>query len=326
VSEIGVKDGMVNLLDCTMVFQGESREGNCMFKYGGRYYMFASNIYGWDASYAYYLVSDNIRGPYLPANDMQVLKGCEDDYAHITQTGFFFSVKGTKQETIVYCGDRWANFAGNGLGYNHWFPLSFDGVTPYFNSLNSWNIDAKTGEWTVASNNNYIKNGSFEADRKAIPSHVKPVQLQLTGWTSRVVKGNAISLDSLVSPVLNHQNSEAERKIVIGERSLCISDKTDFSRVVFQTISATPYVPLPKGYYRLNAKVKNGAGFTKLEMYAKSGGTMKLCRVVNENPEWTTIRIERVQVEEGKLEVGFFAEGKANAWCFLDDVTLVREK
>ena len=30
VSEIGVKEGKVNLLDCTQVFKGESREGNCM--------------------------------------------------------------------------------------------------------------------------------------------------------------------------------------------------------------------------------------------------------------------------------------------------------
>jgi len=147
VSEIGVKDGLVSLLDCTKVFQGESREGNCMFKYKGKYYMAASNIYGWDASYAYYLVADDIRGPYLPTNDMQVMKGSESDYAHVTQTGFFFNVKGSKQETVVYCGDRWANFAGNGLGYNQWFPLSFENATPYFNSLNSWDLDVKTGEW-----------------------------------------------------------------------------------------------------------------------------------------------------------------------------------
>jgi len=151
ISEIGVKDGNVDLLDCTPIFKGESREGNCMFKYKGKYYMFASNIYGWDASFAYYLVADNIRGPYLPANDMQVIKGCEDDYAHVTQTGFFLSVKGSEQETILYCGDRWSDFAGNGLGYNQWFPLSFNGSSPYFNSLNSWNFNAKTGQWTVAA-------------------------------------------------------------------------------------------------------------------------------------------------------------------------------
>jgi beta-xylosidase len=145
VSEIGVKDGKVNLLDCTKVFQGESREGNCMFKYQGKYYMCASNIYGWDASFAYYLVADDIRGPYTPANNMQVMNGAADDYAHVTQTGFFVTVKGSKQETAIYCGDRWADFAGNGLGYNQWCPLSFDKQTPYFNSLNSWELDAQTG-------------------------------------------------------------------------------------------------------------------------------------------------------------------------------------
>ncbi|WNH10701.1 family 43 glycosylhydrolase [Thalassobellus suaedae] len=56
ISEIGVKDGKVTLLDCIQIFKGKGREGNCMFKYNGKYYVFASNLYGWDSSYAYYLV------------------------------------------------------------------------------------------------------------------------------------------------------------------------------------------------------------------------------------------------------------------------------
>jgi len=247
VSEIGVKDAMVNLLDCTKVFQGESREGNCMFKYKGRYYMAASNIYGWDASYAYYLVADDIRGPFLPANDMQVMKGSENDFAHVTQTGFFFNIKGSKQETVMYCGDRWANFAGNGLGYNQWFPLSFDGAAPYFNSLSSWNINEKTGEWKVAADNNFVMNGSFEADRKRIPSHVKPVQEFLLGWTTTVIEGNKVSLDSNSSPVLNYFNTESDRKFVIGEKSLQISDKVNFKRSISQTITSSPYGKLEEG-------------------------------------------------------------------------------
>jgi len=158
ISEIGLKDGKIDLLDCTQVYRGDGREGNCMFKYKGKYYLAASNLYGWDSSYAYYLVADDIKGPYTPENNMQVMKGCEDDYAHVTQTGFFYTIRGSEQETVLYCGDRWADFAGNGLGYNQWCPLSFDGDTPYFNSLNSWNLDAKTGRWQVAEDNNYVKN------------------------------------------------------------------------------------------------------------------------------------------------------------------------
>lgn len=322
VSEIGVKDGMVDLLDCVTVFQGEGREGNCLFKYKSKYYMCASDLYGWDASHAYYLVADDIRGPYTPKNQMLVMKGCEDDYAHTTQTGFFYTVKGTKQETVIFCGDRWADFAGNGLGYNQWCPLSFEDNTPYFNSLSSWNLDVRTGEWNAGNDNDYAKNGSFEADRKKIPSNIKPVQTQLLGWVSAVVQGNPIGLDS-TSPALNHENSEADRKTVVGERSLNLSDKVDFKRKVFQTISSSPYVKLEDGDYTLTAKTRSSAGFSKLVMYAKANGKT-LTYNMKEEGEWKIIRLEKVPVKGGQVEIGFLAEGTANAFCYVDDVSLRR--
>ena len=324
VSEIGVKDSMVNLLDCKEVYKGESREGNCLFKYKGKYYMCASNIYGWDASLAYYLVANDIRGPYIPTNDMQVIPGCADDYAHITQTGFFFNIKGSQQETVVYCGDRWADFAGNGLGYNQWFPLSFTGDKPYFNSLSSWQLNAKTGAWQVASDNNWVKNGSFEADRRDVPIHVKPDQTFLTGWQTEVLQGNAISLDSTTSPVINYNNTEADRKQVIGEKSLQMSDKVAFQRKVSQVISSTSFVQLTDGYYNLTAKVKNSAGFERLEMYAESKGKVSREIIKPENTEWATIELKHVAVKGGKVEIGFLANGTANAFCYVDDVTLVK--
>lgn len=326
VSEIGIKDGKINLLDCTEVFKGESREGNCLFKYNNKYYMFASNIYGWDASFAYYLTADDIRGPYMPVNDMLVMNGASEDFAHISQTGFFFSVKGNKQETIVFCGDRWANFAGNGLGYNQWCPLSFEGKVPYFNSVSSWNLEEKTGIWKVADDNNYIKNGSFEADRRHIPSPVKPVQIQLTGWASEVLEGNTIGLDSINSPVLNHFNTQSERKIVIGEKSLNISDKVNFKRKTFQTITSSPYVKLENGLYTLTAKIKNSEGFANLEMYVVSNGKKLPYTIKEKNDSWKTITITNIPVKGGKAEVGFLAEGKANVFCYVDDVSLVKIK
>jgi len=287
--------------------------------------MCASDLYGWDGSHAYYLVADNIKGPYTPTNNMQVMNGCTDDYAHITQTGFFYTVKGSKQETVIFCGDRWADFAGNGLGYNQWCPLSFDGKTPYFNSLSSWNLNPETGEWSVSADNNYVKNGSFEADRKRIPSAVKPVQQQLSGWVSTVIAGNPLTLDAN-SPPLNYDNTESERKIVTGEKSLNMSDKVDFKRKVSQTISSSPYVKLADGYYTLTAKVKNSAGFTKLEMYANSNGKVLNYTIKDENASWKTINLERIPVKGGKVEIGFTAEGAANAFCDVDDVVMVKVK
>lgn len=324
VSEIGIKDGRINLLDCTQVFKGESREGNCMFKYNNRYYMCASNIYGWNSSYAYYMVADNIRGPYLPNNEMLVMNGCTEDNSHITQTGFFYTIKGNKQETVIFCGDRWSDFAGNGLGYNQWCPLSFDGKTPWFNSLSSWNLDVQTGKWEVANDNNYVKNGSFEADRNSIPSNFKPIQQVLTGWTTIVTKGNQVSTGSSESPVLNHFNNDTDRKVVTGERSLNISDKISFTRKIFQSIVSSSDIKVKDGFYTLTAKVKNSKGFNKLEMYASSNGNTLTYGIDNENMSWQSINIKNIPVKDGKIEIGFLAEGTANAFCYVDDVSLYK--
>jgi len=65
------------------------------------------------------------------------------------------------------------------------------------------------------------------------------VQQQLTGWKTEVFKGRQITIDSL-SPALNHDNNQADRKIVIGEKCLTLSDEVAFSRKVSQMISSYP--------------------------------------------------------------------------------------
>lgn len=322
VSEIGMRGDSIDLIDCTQVFRGESREGNCMFKYKGKYYMCASNIYGWDGSYAYYLVADDIHGPYLPHNSMQVMKGCDSDYAHVSQTGFFVTLRGTVQETVVYCGDRWADFAGNGLGYNQWVPLSFDGDAPVFNSLSSWSLNAVTGEWRVNSDNNYVLNGSFEADRRSIPNPVKPRQDFLLGWRTEVLKGMAVAVDNRNSPCLNYMNTRADRLHVVGEKSLCISDSfVPFNRRVSQTISSSSSVPLPDGIYALRAKVCRKGRFSRLEMYAVSSRRRFVRKIKTPSDSWMEISIDNVRVHGGVAEIGFRATGVAGARCLVDDVS-----
>ncbi len=324
VSEIGIKDGKVDILDCTLIFEGQPREGNCMFKYNNKFYMCASNIYGWDGSYTYYLTADSIKGKYTPTNNMLVMKGCEDDFSHIAQTGFFVNLKGTKKETVVYCGDRWANFAGNGLGYNQWMPISFNGTMPVLNSLNSWQINATTGQWKVAANNDFVKNGSFEADRRRVPTYVKPDQTHITGWKTEVLLGNKISLDSSTSPKLNYFNTVEDRQVVIGEKSLYINDNIAFSRKISQKIATTKFVSLCNGNYTLTAKVKNSKGFDELYMFVKIKGKINKYNFLQENKEWTAIVINGIKVKNGKVEIGFTAKGNANSFCIIDDVSLIK--
>ncbi|NPD92488.1 family 43 glycosylhydrolase [Xylanibacter muris] len=324
ISEIGIKNDTIDLIDCQQIFKGESREGNCMFKYKGKYYMCASNIYGWDGSYAYYLMADNIKGPYTPVNNMQVMSGCENDYAHVSQTGFFYTVRGTKEETVIYCGDRWSCFAGNGIGYNQWVPLSFDrNGKPVFNSVSSWSLNAKTGEWKINKDNNYVLNGSFEADRRRIPNPVKPRQEFLLGWKTEFIEGRKTSVEDSLSPRLNYFNTQSDRKFVIGEKSLCITDTEPFKRRVSQTITSSSTLPLPDGKYTLSAKACRTGSFDKLIMYARSNGKTKIYRIKTKSGNWEKIKMQDITVSGGQIEIGFEAKGQGGAQCLIDDVELI---
>ena len=61
-------------------------------------------------------------------------------------------------------------------------------------------------------------------------------------------------------------------------------------------------------------------------MYAVSNKKIRSYSITEENAAWKTITIERVPVKKGKVDIGFVAEGIANAFCYVDDVTLVKAK
>ncbi|MDQ0681892.1 hypothetical protein QFZ56_000855 [Streptomyces achromogenes] len=145
------------------------REGNAMFKLDGKYYHAASDLHGWNSSVAHVLesTSGNIQGAYTSE---YTLAGTEMDYSHVTQTGFFVTVKGTKQNTVIFAGDRWADFAWNGIGYNQWMPVTRTGARPQFHSVSQWQFNATTGEWRVGPANNYLLNPDIQADRVIVSS------------------------------------------------------------------------------------------------------------------------------------------------------------
>ena len=326
LSEIGVcSDGKIGLKDCHQIYKGSGREGDCMFKYKNKYYVCASDLYGWNASNVYYLESSSIYGPYTPTNSMQKMPGADADYGHVTQTGFFYTVRGSKQETVIYCGDRWAGFAGNGKGYNQWCPISFVDGKPYFNALSQWHLDAETGEWWVGDDNNYVRNHFFNADRVSIPSSNKPSQADLKGWKTTVIKGNKVAIGGTDSPVLNASNSKEDRQVVTGNYCLNIQDKVDFTRKVSQTVKSTPVVELKDGRYTLKCYVKSGSTFNELYMYAKVGNETRRADMPYSDSKWHEVVIEDLQVSGGQVELGFYADGKANAWCHIDEVSLVRK-
>lgn len=126
------------------------QEANNMFERDGVYYYITSQLVGWNYSSAYAVWSSSILIPSDYTADAS-FAGTTADYTHHSQVSFGLEIKGTKFTNYIMAGDRWADFdgsyksAGFGTGYNEWGPITFNGSTPTFNSLNSFQVDAADG-------------------------------------------------------------------------------------------------------------------------------------------------------------------------------------
>ena len=244
------------------VYSGGGREGNCMFKYQGTYYFCSSDLHGWNASQTYCVSASNLAGPWSAEF---ILDGTQSDFSHVTQTGFFIGVQGTAGTTIIFAGDRWSDFAGNGIGLNQWMPLSFTGKTPHFNSLSHWSIDAKAGRWTAARGNNYLLNPSFEADRVSMTVPA--------GWKST-----------------NGSNLESGHT---GRWSWQLSSNGSLE----QQISA-----IPAGSYDLSVWAKSsGSG---AQLYAKGCGGMDATVSISSSASFANVTLRGIAVSGAACTVG----------------------
>lgn len=270
------------------VAKGSGREGNCLFKYKGKYYFCASDLHGWNASHSYYMVADNIYGPYT---SWKVMEGTDEDFSHVTQTVFFYTVKGTKQETVLFCGDRWSDFAGNGIGYNQWVPLTVNGNDVKFNSLSEWSLNAQTGEWQVGAGNNYILNPTFEADRVS--------QTTLAGWKASGT-GNSNRKGGRTGNWCAQQWSDSAYKATL-----------------------TQDVNLPNGNYTMKAWVKSTGGQNSALIYVRGAGDDKIVNVNKAMSNWTEITIDNINVTNGTVQIGIYSDANAGNWLMADDFTLI---
>ena len=254
--------------NAVLVYSGVGREGNCMFKHAGVYYFCSSDLHGWNASPAYCVSATNINGPYSAEF---VMGGTDSDFSHVTQTGFFVSVKGTAQNTIIFAGDRWSDFAGNGLGFNQWMPLSFTGTMPSMQSLTHWSIDTATGAWSADPRNNYVLNPSFEADRV--------VMTQPAGWTAT-----------------NGTNVQTPHT---GRWSWQLTGTSSLSQNV---------AGLPNGAYALSLWVEATA--TGAQVRASGFGGADVTAAVPRATAWTRVTIPGISVSNGQCTVTVTTAGQ----------------
>lgn len=271
------------------VAKGSGREGNCLFKYKGKYYFCASDLHGWNSSHSYYMVADNINGPY---SKWKVMDGTDEDFSYVTQTGFFVTVKGTKQETVLYCGDRWSDFAGNGIGYNQWVPLTVNGDNVKFNSLSEWDFNAQTGEWSVGAGNNYCLNPTFEADRVS--------QTTLAGWKASGT-GNSNKKGGHTGNWCAQQYNASAYKATL-----------------------TQDLNVPNGTYDLKAWVKSTGVQKSAMIYTRNSSGDKVVNVNSKMNNWTQVAINNITVTDGKIQIGIYSDANAGNWLMVDDFTLIR--
>lgn len=288
----------------TRVYSGRGLEGNCMFKYNNRYYICSSDLHGWNSSPAYVLISDtdDILGKYTIRG--KAIENSAEGYCHVSQTGFFYTIHGSKQDTVLFCGDRWSGFAGNGMGFNVWTPLSFDeeGV-PIFNDISQFTLNAETGEWEVGPNNNYVINPSFEADRIDV---YKPVGWKISDNVGRTSNKNL-----------------KDTSMYCGRWAWQQKSNKDYTSTLSQVIEG-----LPDGKYTLKAWVKSSGGQNAAKVYIKDYGADEVsCSIAEDISDWKQITVcENLEIKSGSCEIGIYSDAKADQWVIIDDITLIRSE
>ena len=219
------------------------------------------------------------------------MAGTEMDYSHVTQTGFFVTVKGTKQHTVIFAGDRWADFAWNGIGYNQWMPVTKTGARPQFHSVSQWQFNATTGEWRVGPQNNYILNPDFQADRIIIT----PV----TGWTNFTESGT--------SAIVTNVNGGAN-----GSRfALQIGAAQSYAGGVRQQIT------VPAGTYSLSLSAKTSGTLSAAQVTVTDASGAVRTLNIPASSGWTRRELTGIPLAAGTATVTIRA-ASGNGYLFAD--------
>ncbi|WP_460796832.1 family 43 glycosylhydrolase [Microbacterium sp. GXF0217] len=279
----------------------EGREGNAMFKLDDTYYMAASALHGWNTSPNYVIESltDDIQGEY---STEFVLDGTAEDYSHVTQTGFFVTVEGTKQDTVLYAGDRWADFAWNGLGYNQWVPITEEGDDLRFHSVSDWEFNATTGEWRVGPDNNYVLNPEFAADRISVGT--------LTGWTNHIDDG------SVSSTFIGNESPGA------GDTRFGLH----LGAAEAYSGSASQTVEIPDGVYEFSLSVKTAAGLEHARALITGAEGQEYELDLNRTTDgWETSSIAGLELTGGTATVSIQARGAGGTGISVDALSLRKQ-
>jgi autotransporter-associated beta strand protein len=129
----------------------QGQEANNVFERNGIYYYITSDLAGYSYSAGYAVWSANLLSPTSYTADAH-FQGTTADYTRYSQVSFGFRIAGTEATNYIMVGDRWCEedstyaSAGYGNGFSIMCPITFTNNTPYFQSVNMFQVDTVTGK------------------------------------------------------------------------------------------------------------------------------------------------------------------------------------
>lgn len=135
-----LSDDYLEPVECTILFKGQQREAPAIAHVGGLYYMLSSACTGWNPNQCKLSSTKQIDKDWTDLTDIG------DRIAYHTQADNILTVRGTKQTTYLYVGDRWMD-PDLPRSKTIIFPVTFDDGKCEFVYHPKFEINYTTGEW-----------------------------------------------------------------------------------------------------------------------------------------------------------------------------------
>lgn len=163
----------------------------------------------------------------------------------------------------------------------------------------SGNLLSTVSVFTESTPVNLVFNPSFEAD----------------GWTTTPTAWNRWAANTA-----SYQAIKVENNGVTGSYKLTHWLDTTYEASTYQNITG-----LSNGTYTLSAWVLNSGGQDTVQLYAKNyGGSERNVDLPVSPEKWVKVKIENIQVTNGRIEIGVYSKANANNWMNLDHVKLYK--
>jgi len=126
----------------TQLLPYQRREAPVIVHVGERYFMFSSACTGWAPNQCKVCYSNSLTEGWSP------LENIGDETAFRTQAAAILTIRGTKQTTYLYVGDRWMDptLPESKIII---FPITFEGDQCQFHYCEQFDIDFRTGRWRI---------------------------------------------------------------------------------------------------------------------------------------------------------------------------------